>query len=84
MQPKNYLTIPEFAEKIGLSRSQVFRRVKAGLVKAEKAGKIHLIPIDELYKITGEVTQQDRHLIAHGVKKTLKDYGSVIKDLGDE
>lgn len=67
-----------------MSRSQIFRRVQKGLIEAQKIGHIYLIPIEELQKITGEISDTDHQLIARGVKKTLKDYGSVIKDLGDE
>lgn len=83
-QEKKYITIPEFAEKVGMSRTQIFRKVKAGLIPAERFGKTYLIPIEELFRVTGEISEKDKNLITKGVEKTLKDYGSVIKDLGDE
>ncbi len=81
---KEFITIPDFALAIGMSRSQIFRRVKAGLIKSERFGKNYLIPIGELNKITGEISGNDKSLITKGVEKTLRDYGSVIKDLGAE
>lgn len=84
MQRKEFLTIPEFAKEIGLSRSQVFRLVQSGKIKAERFGKLHLIPVEELNRITGEISVGDRKLIAEGVKKVMSDYGVVIRDLGDK
>jgi len=84
MMNNKYVSIADFAKEIGLSRVQVFRRVKNGSIKAEQFGRAYLIPIEELQRITGDISDKDRELIVKGVKKTLKDYGSVIKDLGDE
>ncbi|MCX6810091.1 MAG: excisionase family DNA-binding protein [Candidatus Berkelbacteria bacterium] len=84
MKQPEYITIADFANRIGLSRVQIFRRVKSGQIKAERFGRAYLIPIEELQKITGEISELDHGLINKGVKKTLKDYGSVIKDLGEE
>jgi len=84
MQHQDFITIPDFANRIGMSRSQIFRRVQKGLIEAQKIGHVYLIPIEELHKITGETSDRDRDLIIKGVKRTLRDYGSVIRDLGDE
>jgi len=84
MQPKEFFTVPEFAKEIGLSRSQVFRIVQSGKIKAEKFGKIYLIPAEELNRITGESSVRDQKLIAEGVNRVISEYGTVIKDLGDK
>jgi len=84
MEQNEYISVAEFAKEIGLSRTQVFRYVKNGTIQAKRFGHAYLIPADELRKVTGEISDTDRLLIDKAVKKTLKDYGSVIKDLGDQ
>ncbi|OQA51993.1 MAG: Helix-turn-helix domain protein [candidate division WS2 bacterium ADurb.Bin280] len=84
MQQKDFYTIPEFANEIGLSRSQVFRIVKKGEIKAQRFGKLYLIPKEELDHLTGDVTQNDRDSIKDGVEKVLEEYGEVIRELGDK
>ena len=84
MQHRDFLTIPQFADEIGLSRSQVFRIVKAGKIQAEKFGRVYLIPSEELHRLTGEKSAADQRLIGLGVKKVIKEYGEVIRDLGDK
>jgi len=84
MQQKEFYTIPEFAREIGLSRSQVFRIVKKGEIRAQRFGKLYLIPKDELNRLTGDASQSDRDSIRDGVEKVLREYGEVIRELGDK
>ena len=84
MQPKKFYTIPEAAKKIGLSRSQVFRKVQAGQIPAQRFGKNYLIDSRALNFLTGEIDSHDIRSIEKAVRKTLKDYGEVIRDLGDQ
>lgn len=84
MQRKEFYTIPEFAFEVGLSRSQVFRIVQAGKIKAERFGKLYLIPREELDRLTGDKSEADQKLIDSGVKRVMKEYGDVIRELGDK
>lgn len=36
---KKYLTIPEFADLLGISRIAVYKKVKAGKIPAEKSAE---------------------------------------------
>ena len=86
MQHENFLTVPELAEKMGLSRSQVFRRVQAGLIPHQKAGRIYLIPKEyaDTVLALGELTKKDQQQVEKAVKKVVHQYGDVIKKLGAE
>ena len=84
MQHKEYLTIPELAKIMGLSRSQVFRKVQAGLIPHQKVGRIYLISKDYANSILGDLTEEDQKQIEKAVKKVVRQYGDVIKKLGAE
>ena len=40
MQKEKYLTIPQAAKLLGISRIAVYKKVKNGQIKAEKSGEI--------------------------------------------
>lgn len=84
MQHKEYLTIPELAKIMGLSRSQVFRKVKAGLIPHQQVGRVYLIPREYADSILGQLTEGDQKQIEKAVKKVVHQYGEVIKKLGTE
>lgn len=84
MQQEDYITVPEYAKRVGLSRSQVFRIVQSGEIRSRKFGRMYLIPVEELNKITGNFSAEDTDLVAKGVKKVISEYGEVIRDLGDK
>ena len=44
MERNKYITIPELAEILGLSRVAVFKKVKKGEIKAIKIGRNYAIP----------------------------------------
>ena len=73
---KKYYTIPEYAKMLGISRISVYNRVKKGRIKAHRAGKIFLIPVSE--------AEVDTKMVDEAVKKTVKEYGEVLKKLGNE
>ena len=73
---KKYYTIPEYAKILGLSRISVYNKVKKGRIKAHRAGKMFLIPRSE--------AEVDTKMVDEAVKKTVKEYGEVLKKLGNE
>ncbi len=80
-----YITIPQLAELIGLSRIEVYRKVRKGQIKAEKIGKIYVITDNEAANILGEKTSvKDKSRIEKAVKKTVKEYDEVLRKLGKE
>jgi len=71
-----YYTIPEYAKIMKVSRISVYKKVKKGQIKAERVGRTYMI-----LKTEAEV---DKKMVDEAVKKTVKDYGEVLKKLGNE
>ncbi len=87
MQAKNkeYITIPELARALGLSRVAVFKKVKSGQIKAIKIGRNYAIPKGSLDAILGKALKdEDKKEIEAAVKKTVSEYGQTLKMLGRE
>lgn len=85
MVNKKYLTIPQLAKLMGLSRIEVYRKVRKGEIKAEKIGHMYVITDKEVAHILGKKpTARDKSQIEKAVKKTVKEYGEVLKKLGKE
>lgn len=79
-----FISVPELAKVLGLSRSQTFRRVQSGEIPAQKIGKNYLISKDYVAGLMGTVASTDASEIKQAVKKTINQYGSVLKQLGKE
>jgi excisionase family DNA binding protein len=85
MQPKEneYITIPELAKILGISRIAVFRKVKQGKIKAVKIGRNYAISRKILGIMSGEtLAEQDKKEIDLAVKKTVAEFGPTLKLLG--
>jgi excisionase family DNA binding protein len=82
---KDYLTVKELADLIGVSRVAVFNKIKLGKIKAEKIGRNYIIYKENLPDMLNtSLSLADKEKIEKGVKKVLKDYGETIKMLGKE
>ncbi len=82
---KNYYTVKELADIMGLSRIAIFNRIKSGKIKAEKIGRNYIIYKKDLDGILGNnLTTDDKISIESGVKKVLSEYGDTIRMLGKE
>lgn len=80
-----YITIPELAKILGLSRVAIFKRVKKGAIKAVKIGRNYAIPRAYIDSILGRTLgDSDKKEIDIAVKKTVKEYGRTLKLLGKE
>ena len=85
MKKSEYLTIPQLAKILGVSRIAVYRKVKKGQIKAVKIGRNFAIPQKQIAAILGKrLRQEDKKEIDSAVKKTVKEYGRVLKLLGSE
>ena len=85
MEKKEYLTIPQLAELLGISRIAVYKKVKSGQIKAVRIGRIYAIPNKVISNILGkELTPQSKKNIDKAVKKTVDEYGEVLQLLGRE
>jgi excisionase family DNA binding protein len=82
---KEFVTIPELAKLLGISRIAVFKKVKSGSIKAKKVGRIYRIPMAKVDELLGkELTAQNKNEIETAIKKTVQEYGEVLKMLGRE
>ena len=85
MERKEYYTIPQLAKILGLSRIAVYKRVKKSQIKAIRIGRTFAIPKEYLDNILGKnLTDEDKRKIDKAVRKTVKQYGEVLKRLGRE
>ncbi len=84
MGNREYLTTSELAEIMGLSRVQVFRKIKAGEIPAERIGNIYAIPREFAASLSGEMTSSDERKIEKGIIKVIEEYGEVLKKLADQ
>jgi len=85
MAKKEYLTIPELANILGISRIAVYRKVKKGEIKAIRIGKNYAIPKKYIDDLLGkDLQEKDKKEIDEAIKKTVQEYGEVLKLLGLE
>jgi excisionase family DNA binding protein len=85
MANERHLTIPELAKLLGVSRTAVYNRVKKGQIPATKIGKAYAITDQTIAAILGkEVTREGKERIDAAVRKTVQEYGEVLKKLGKE
>lgn len=85
MDKKDFYTISEIAKALGISRVAVFKKIKSGLIKTIRIGRMYAIPKNEVTSLLGEsLTPEQKKLIEEGVKKTVREYGETLRLLGRE
>ena len=85
MNNTKYISIMELAKLLGISRIAVYNKVKKGEIKAIKIGRSFAIPQRYVESILGKtLKEEEKHKIDKAVKKTVKEYGKVLKMLGKE
>lgn len=82
---QKYISTTELAKLLGISRIAVFKKIKSGEIKAERAGRAFIIATEDLPQVLGHaLTNNKRKLIEASVKKTVHEYGETLKLLGQE
>jgi len=85
MKNNHYISIQELATILGISRIAVYKKVKSGRIKAMRIGRGFAIPKRYVDNILGKTLgSKDKQEIDAAVKKTVKEYGEVLKLLGRE
>jgi excisionase family DNA binding protein len=85
MKEDNFITTAELAKILGISRIAVFKKIKKGEINATKSGRNYIISAKSLSIILGKTVSESRkRAITAAVKKTVQEYGEVIKKLGTE
>jgi len=82
---KQFYSTNEVAKLLGISRIAVFKKIKAGEIKAIKIGRNYVIAKEDLPQILGQVLKpQEKETINQAVAKTVREYGQTLKLLGKE
>lgn len=85
MTAQKYITIPELAEILGVSRIAVYKRVRKGQIPAAKIGRTYVITDRTVMHVLGkEPTDKGKRKIDAAVRKTVKEYGDVLAKLSKE
>ena len=83
MNEREFISIQELAGILGLSRIAVYKKVKSGKIKAIRIGRSFAIPQKYVANILGKsLAEADKKEIDEAVRKTVKEYGDVLKRLG--
>lgn len=85
MGKNGYFTTAEAAKILGVSRVAVFNRIKTGKLKAIKFGRNFAIPREELENNLGrELSEEEKCILAEGVRRVVEEYGETLQRLGKE
>ena len=80
-----YITIPELARILQISRIAVFKKVKKGEIKAIRIGRNYAIAKESLDSLSGKVlNDRQKQEIDRAVKKTVTEYGQTLKLLSKD
>ena len=80
-----YITIPQLAKLLGISRIAVYKKVKSGQIPAERIGRTYVISDRYMSNILSKrLTIKEKARIDSAVRKTVREYGKVLKRLGKE
>jgi len=82
---KDFFSTAELAEALGVSRIAVFKKIRSGVVRAEKIGRNYVIPRAEFAAALGVfVTDRKKKEIDASVARTVREYGDTLRRLGKE
>jgi excisionase family DNA binding protein len=85
MEKNEFMTIPQLAKILGISRIAVYNKVKTGEIKAIRIGRNYAINVKDIVDIIGqELSKKDKEEIDKAVTKAVSEYGEVLKLLGRE
>ena len=85
MQKREYLTVKEAADILGISRIAVFKKIKTGVLPAEKIGRNYAVPKSELKDfIPSKLSEDLKGRIAEGVERVVREYKETLVRLGKE
>jgi len=85
MIENKYISIPELAKLLGISRIAVYKKVRKGQIRAVKIGRNFAIPKKYISGIIGkDLNEQNKKEIDNAVRKTVQEYGEVLRLLGRE
>lgn len=78
-----YFTVQQIADLLRVSRIAIHKMIKRGALKAERMGRIYIIPAKDVEVIIGKsITDKLKHEIDYSVARVIKEYGETLKLLG--
>ena len=84
MGDKKFYTITEVAELLGITRQAVHKRIKKGMIKATRIGRIYAIPAEIFKNISKKPSPDKDRLLVEAVRKTVKEYHKTLELLAKE
>ena len=84
MDEKKYLSIPQAAKKLGISRIALYKQVKKGTIKAIRIGRNYFIQENKIMRSSRALGLNEKKQIERAVKRTIREYGDVLRRLADE
>jgi excisionase family DNA binding protein len=79
------MTIPKLADKMGLSRVAVYKKVKSGKIPATKVGRIYVIATKDVKDLLpSPPSKKELKWVDEAVKREVQEYGMVFKWLSTE
>lgn len=80
----NFVSIPQLAKLLGISRIAVFKKVKQGQIKAIRIGRNYAISRKHLEHILGyDLDNKHKKQIEKAMKKVVDEYGETLELLGN-
>lgn len=84
MDINEYISVAELAKILGISRIAVFKKIKKEEIPAIKIGRNYAIRRDDIPVLSNITSQDKKASIEKAVKKTVDEYGEVLRKLGRE
>ncbi len=85
MKSPGYITIPELAKYLGISRIAVYKRIKLQKIGAEKIGNIYVIPASHVEFLLGhKLSPARKKMIDKIMTRIFDEYGEVLHALANE
>lgn len=82
---KPFISVPDLAQQMGISRIAVFKKIKNGNIDAQKIGRNYVISKGEAERALGIILgKREKDSLTKAVKKAVKEYGPALLRLGKE
>ncbi len=79
-----HLSTTQAAALLGISRVAVFKRIRAGTLKAHRVGGRYLVEAGQLGFLQEALDPATKRRLRTAVDRTFAEYGDVLKKLGGE
>lgn len=81
----DFLSTPQAAKLLKISRVAVFKKIKSGEIKARKIGRNFVIKKSDIsIPNDGKLNEKEKKLITRAVSKTIHNYSETLRLLGKE